>query len=133
MLKFRLLKKCKPLYIFKYMYLIETPLNTSENRPDTDQAALTRVTCSGSTLFAYQNTIIYDPTLVDLTSNLFVYSRTCLKRPLKNKTDYCLMKVKSITECSKGSILQYFRPSVSYHLLVRSLFWLFLSGRLRQG
>ena len=33
------------------------------------------------------------------------------------------MQVKSIAECSKGSILQYFRPSLSYHLSLR----LFLS------
>ena len=31
------------------------------------------------------------------------------------KTDYRLMQVKSIVECSKESILQYFRPSLSYH------------------
>ena len=42
------------------------------------------------------------------------YSKTCLERPLKKKlklvfkTDYHLMQVKSIAECSKGSILQYF-------------------------
>ena len=48
------------------------------------------------------------------------------------KTDYRLMQVKSIAECSKGSILQYFRPSLSYHLSLKSLFCLFLSGRLRQ-
>ena len=42
------------------------------------------------------------------------------------------MQVKSIAECSKGSILQYFRPSLSYHLSLRSLFCLLLSGRLRQ-
>ena len=35
----------------------------------------------------------------------------------KTKTNYCLMQVKSIAECSKGSILQSFRPSLSYHLL----------------
>ena len=39
------------------------------------------------------------------------------------------MQVKSIAECSKGSILQYFQPSISYHLSLRSLFCLFLSGR----
>ena len=33
------------------------------------------------------------------------------------KTNYCLIQVKSIAECSKGSILQYFHPSLSYHLL----------------
>ena len=33
---------------------------------------------------------------------------------------------------SKGSILQYFRASLSYHLSLRSLFCLFLSGCLRQ-
>ena len=30
------------------------------------------------------------------------------------------------------SILQYFRPSLSYHLSLRPLFCLFLSGRFRQ-
>ena len=49
------------------------------------------------------------------------------------KTDYRLMQVKSIAECSKGSILQFFRPSLSYHLSLKSLFCLFLIGRLRQG
>ena len=62
------------------------------------------------------------------------------------KTNYRLMKVESIAECSKGSILQYFRPplsskrgilqyfrpSLSYHLSLRSSFCLLLSGRLRQ-
>ena len=65
------------------------------------------------------------------------YSKTCLKghsqrRPkLVFKTDYCLMQVKSIAECSKRSILQYFGPSLSYYLSLRSLFCLFLRGRLR--
>ena len=43
-----------------------------------------------------------------------------------------LMQVKSIAECSNGSILQYFRPSLSYHLPLRSLFCLFLSSRFTQ-
>ena len=47
-------------------------------------------------------------------------------------TDNRLMHVNSIAECSKGSILQYFRPSLSYHFPLRPLFCLFLSGRLRQ-
>ena len=45
---------------------------------------------------------------------------------------YRLMQVKSNAECSKGSILQYFRPSLSYHLSLRPLFCLFLSGRFKQ-
>ena len=48
------------------------------------------------------------------------------------KTDNRLMQVKVIAECSKGSILQYFWPSLSYHLSLRPLFCLFLSGRLKQ-
>ena len=48
------------------------------------------------------------------------------------KMDYCLMQVKRIAKCSKGSILQYFRPALSYHLPLRSLFCFFLSGHLRQ-
>ena len=51
----------------------------------------------------------------------------------KKKTNYCLMQVKSIAECSKGSILQSFRPSISYHLLLRPLFYFSLSGCLRQA
>ena len=50
----------------------------------------------------------------------------------KKKTNYRLMQVKSIAECSNGSILQYFRPSLSYHLSLRSLFCLFLSGHFTQ-
>ena len=67
--------------------------------------------------------------------NLQAYSKTChsKRRPkLVFKTDYRLMQVKSIAECSKGSILQYFQPSLSYHLSLRSLFCLCLNGRLRQ-
>ena len=54
------------------------------------------------------------------------------RQKLVFKTNYPLMQVKSIAECSKGSILQYFRPSLSYHLSLRDLFCLFLSGCLRQ-
>ena len=76
---------------------------------------------SGSPLFAYRK-----------------YSKTSVKRPLKKdrklvfKTKYRLMQVRSIAECFKGSILQYFRPSLIYHLSLRSLFCLLLSGRFTQ-
>ena len=42
------------------------------------------------------------------------------------------MQVKSIAECSNGSILQYFQPALSYHLSFRALFCLVLSGCLRK-
>ena len=42
------------------------------------------------------------------------------------------MQVKSIAECSIGSILQYFQPSFSYNLPLRPLFCQFLSAHLRQ-
>ena len=62
-----------------------------------------------------------------------VYSKTCVKDlKLVFKTNYPLMQVKSIAECAKGSILQYFRPSISYHLSLRSLFCLFVSGSFIQ-
>ena len=66
------------------------------------------------------------------------YSETCVKLPLSKrpkmvfKTDYSLMQVKSIAECSRWSILQYFQPSLSYQLSLRSLFCLFLSGHFTQ-
>ena len=57
----------------------------------------------------------------------WLYSKTCLKRLLKKKKEdqLSLMQVKSIVECSKGSILHSFRPSLGYNLLLRSLFCLF--------
>ena len=57
---------------------------------------------------------------------LWDYSKTCLELSLKKdgklvfKTYYRLMQAKSIAECSKESILQYFQPSLSYHLSFRS-------------
>ena len=49
----------------------------------------------------------------------------------KRGYNYLLMQVKSITERS-WSILQYFIPSLSYHLSLKSLLRLFLRGSLRQ-
>ena len=65
-----------------------------------------------------------------------LYSKTCdhsqKGRKLVFKTNYCLMQVKSIAECSKRSILQNIWPSLSYHLSLRYLFCLFLSGHFTQ-
>ena len=67
---------------------------------------------------------------------LFKYSKTCFKQPLKKrtklvfKTNYRLMQVKSIAECSKGSVLQYFRPSLGYHVI--TIFVLSIFERLHK-
>ena len=48
-----------------------------------------------------------------LQKNIYMYSKTCVKQPLKKDktkvlmTNGSLMKVKSIAECSHWSILQY--------------------------
>ena len=62
-----------------------------------------------------------------ITVNLVLSSHSKIPK-LVFKTDYRLMQVKSIA----GSILQYFQLSLSYHLSLRPLFFLFLSGRLRR-
>ena len=61
----------------------------------------------------------------------------CKTANLKNRklvfnTNNRLMQGKRIAECSKESILQYFWPSLSYHLSQRYLFCLFLSSRFTQ-
>ena len=43
-----------------------------------------------------------------------------------------LMKIESIAKCSRWSILQYFRPSLSDNRYSKTIFVFFLSGRLRQ-
>ena len=65
---------------------------------------------------------------------VFLKNRNFISKIRRSKvTDYAaLMQGKCIAECSKGSILQYFRPSLSYYLSLMSLFCLFLSGRLTQ-
>ena len=85
----------------------------------------------------FQNECIkrLDPGKLDLSYFCKVYtlqySKTCVKRPLSKrpkigfKTSYHLMLVKSIAECSKESILQYLRPSLSYHLSLRFVLSIF--------
>ena len=66
------------------------------------------------------------------------YRKTCLKRPLpKGPRPLIGFQAQlSLNACQNycriRSILQYFRPSLSYRLSLRSLFYLVLSGRLRQ-
>ena len=72
--------------------------------------------------------------LNNLTSLQYMYSKTPLsKRPKVGFQDqFSLMQVKIISECSPWNILQYIRPSLSYHLSLRILFCLCLSGRFTQ-
>ena len=62
------------------------------------------------------------------------YSNPCLKQPLKKKTKIGFQDRWSRNAgqkyCRVAFIPQYFRPSLSYHLSLRSC--LFLSDRLRQ-
>ena len=75
--------------------------------------------------------ILASPTPKETLSTLYSTVKSVLNghsqkdRKSVFKINYCLMQVKSIAECSKGSILQYFRPLFSYHLSLRSLFCLF--------
>ena len=67
-----------------------------------------------------------------------MYSKTCLKRPLKIdkkkvlKTDDKLMKVVSIAECSHGAFCNIFDLHLEIIGLENRFFDFFLSGRLRQ-
>ena len=62
---------------------------------------------------------------------LGIYSKTCQKWPLKNRQNKdlnkngCLMKVKSIAECSPWSILQYIWPGLSNKWSWKPIFSLF--------
>ena len=71
--------------------------------------------------------------LFHLSSSLRVLSGHSKRTPkMVFNTEYCLMEVKRIAECSPWSILQYFRPPLSYCFPLRPWFSIFLSGRLRQ-
>ena len=51
---------------------------------------------------------------------LSCHSKRRPKLAYTRKTDYRLMQIKKIAECSKGSILQHVSPSLSYQLSSRS-------------
>ena len=65
-------------------------------------------------------------------------SKTCLKRALKKKTKIGFQDRLSLNagqqycRMHQESILQYVRPSLSYHLSLRPLFCQFLSGRFKR-
>ena len=67
------------------------------------------------------------------------YSRTCLKRPLKKKTKIGFLDQVSLNAGQKycrmlqERILQYFRPSLSYHLSLRPFVLSFSGWPLRTG
>ena len=69
--------------------------------------------------------------LVKQYKHLIRYRKTCVKRPLSRRPqigfqDQLMLNAgQSIAECSEGSILQYFRPSLSYHLSLRYFFFIF--------
>ena len=49
------------------------------------------------------------------------------------KTDYRLMQVKSIAECSEWSILQYFWPSLSYQFFINTFVLSIFEWPLKTG
>ena len=61
------------------------------------------------------------------------YSKTCVKTPLSKSPKIGFQDQLSLNAGQKYCIiLQYFRPSLSYHLSLSYLFFLFLSGRFTQ-
>ena len=67
-----------------------------------------------------------------------IFSKTCLKPPLKNRQNEdlndngSLMKAESIAECSKGNILHILSTSIKLPFSIKTLVLSILSGRLRQ-
>ena len=81
------------------------------------------------------NDFIFEKTLDSKTEE---YSKTCVKQPLSERPKIGFYDQLSLNAGQRycrmlqGEILQYFRPSTSYHLSLRPLFCLFLGGRFSQ-
>ena len=85
-------------------------------------------------IFRERNTILfgnYDLPALDIYNEPFQVHCTCVKRPLK-KTENWFSRPIIANAGQKYYRMQYLRPSLSYHLPLRSLFCLFLSGRFTQ-
>ena len=80
----------------------------------------------------YEGTALYDHAHMARTV------KTCVKQPLSKRPkigfqDQLLLNAgQKYCRMLQESILQYFQPSLSYHLSLRSLFCLFLSGHFTQ-
>ena len=58
----------------------------------------------------------------------WLYSKTCLKPPLKKEDHYRLMQVKSITECSKGEHSAILSTFIKLPFVIKIFVLSFLSG-----
>ena len=65
--------------------------------------------------------LLFCETTVKPVCNIAILKRSKIGFNINNR----IMQVNSIAECPMGSILQYFRPSLSYDLSLKSLFCLF--------
>ena len=75
-----------------------------------------------------QNVVINQP-----VHDSLIYSKSCVKRPLSKRPKIGFQDRLSLNVGQKYCrMLQYFRPSLSYQLSIRSLFCLLLSGRFTQ-
>ena len=79
------------------------------------------------------------PAMIDRKKQL-IYSKTCVKRPLSKRRkfgfqDQLLFNAgqKGLQNAPRETFLQYLRPLSCYHLSLRSLFCLLMSGCFTQG
>ena len=79
----------------------------------------------------HSNALQVEAKLVLKEAYCLQYSKTCLKQSLKKNTknEFSIPIVKSIAECSEGIILS---TSIKLPFSIKTLFYLFLSGCLRQ-
>ena len=120
----QLIKKIRPEWstFFKYfykiclpIYLIETAFDTFANRADPDQTALIRAAWPESALFAYENLIRYDPTLVDLTSNFFVqYTQTWIFIYISIHSGWSLAWIFMVESCHIWPKVQVWKISSNF-------------------
>ena len=84
------------------------------NNEGPDQTAPSGAVCSGSSLFAQPLLLISNSNFISLRVKVFIYSKTCVKRPLSKRPkigfqdQFHLMQVKSIAECFKRTFCNTF-------------------------
>ena len=116
--------------ILKYPTRVHSRVRTDRRSGPTTRPAFAKATQVKSNFCLYRKNSMQ---LRAFERYIPLCSHSKRRQKLVFKTTYRLLQAKSIAECSKGSILQCFRPSFSYHFVFKTFVLSIFEWPLKTG